>query len=293
MTENEPLGPPWTILKILRWTTDFLGKNQSSSPRLDAELLLSQVLDLERIHLYTSFDRPMAPNELDAYRALVKRRASGEPCAYILGHREFWTLDLKVDPRVLIPRPDTETLVRSALDRIDQDSTARLVDIGTGSGAVALSIASERPALQIAATDIDDDALALAAENAEIHGLSERVSFHPGDLLEALNQDWTPLEFIVSNPPYIGESERANLSSQVREFEPTKALFAGEDGLDTIRRLIAQSFDSLGSGGHLLFEIGYKQGPAVRKLLQEAGFESIEIIQDYGDRDRVAAAQKP
>lgn len=286
-------GPPWTILKILQWTTGFLSEKGSESARLDAELLLSHVLDLERIHLYTQFDRPLLPEELDAYRALIKRRAAGEPIAYILGSRPFWTLDLLTTPAVLIPRPDTETLVRAVLDRIPEDSTAKLVDIGTGTGAIALSIASERPNLKVAATDLSADALAIARKNALHNELADRVEFFGGDLLDALPGNWANPDIIVSNPPYIAEEERSLMTRSVLDFEPHQALFAGPEGLDIIRRLIPAAFAALPPGGHLLLEIGFRQGPALQQLLQDQGFESIEIIKDYGNQDRVAAAQKP
>lgn len=286
-------GPPWTILKILQWTTGFLTEKGSKSGRLDAELLLSHVLNLERIHLYTQFDRPLVQDELDAYRALIKRRANGEPIAYIVGHRAFWTLELLTTPAVLIPRPDTETLVRAALKRIPDDSTQKLVDIGTGTGAIALAIASERPHLQIAATDISADALAIAKENARKHELDHRVEFFHGDLLDPLPAPWNSPDIIVSNPPYIADEERSLMTRSVLDFEPAEALFAGSDGLDIIKRLTPAAFAALTPGGHLLIEIGFRQGQALQQLLKEQGFQHIEILKDYGDQDRVAAAQKP
>lgn len=293
MSQDQSPGPPWTILKILRWTTGYLEEKGSATPRLDAELLLSEVLDLERIALYTQFDRPLEGQELDAYRGLIKRRVAGEPVAYILGHREFWTLDLKVDPRVLIPRPDTETLVRAALERIDEDSTQRLVDVGTGSGAVALAIASERPDLRIAAIDDSAEALEVAVENARIHDLQDRVTYLEGDLLSPLTEDWLPLDFVVSNPPYISEAEGAEISREVKDFEPRRALFAGVDGLDVIERLIDEAWEKLAPRGWLLFEIGYRQGQAVCDLLASTEFEDVQVIKDYGDQDRVVAARRP
>lgn len=293
MSENQKFGPPWTILKLLNWTSEFLAEKGSDSGRLDAELLLSDLLGLPRIQLYTNFDRPLVSEELEEFRARVKRRAAGEPIAYILGSVEFWTLDLAVDPRVLIPRPDTETLVRAALDRLPLDAEGRLVDLGTGSGAVALSIASERPGLTVAATDISPDALEVAAENACRNDLANRVAFFQADLFNGLDESWTDLDMVVSNPPYIGERERPDLSRSVLDFEPELALFSGDDGLDLIRRLILDARDALKSGGHLLLEIGYAQGPAVASLLESAGFLQVQILKDYGDRDRVAAAVAP
>lgn len=293
-TPPEKLGPPWTILKILRWTTHFFeSKDVSASARLDAELLLAKVLDFERMKLYTHFDRPMSDPELDAYRALIKRRAAGEPVAYILGSKGFWEIDLKVDPRVLIPRPETEILVEETLKRLDKDSDARIVDVGTGSGAIALALADARPNLRVVATDIAPDALTLARENADDLGLSDRVEFFEGDLLDGVRPDFFPCQIIVSNPPYIGEDERDEIMVDVKGFEPETALFSGPDGLDAIRRLVPASFDALESGGHFLCEIGHQQGEAVEEILKSAGFVETSIRQDYARLDRVVMGQKP
>ncbi len=293
MADDQSPEPPWTILKILRWTTNYFDDRGIDSARLDAELLLAEVLNLERIELYTQFNRPLVEDELAAFRALIKRRANREPTAYIIGHRHFWEFELKVDSRVLIPRPDTETLIRATLERLDEDSAERLVDIGTGSGAIALTLASERSQLQIAATDDSGDALDVATANAQALSLEERISFFKGDLLDALPDEWLPLDFIISNPPYIAESEREDLQPEVRDFEPADALFAGADGLDVIRRLVADARGALRPGGQLLFEIGYQQGEAVADLLATYDYDEIELLKDYGDRDRVAAARKP
>lgn len=293
MSDDQPPGPPWTVLKILRWTTGYFDTHDMASPRINAEMLLSHVLGMERVRLYAHFDRLMSDDELDAYRTLVERRAEGEPAAYITGSREFWSLEISVDNRVLIPRPDTETLVRAALDRIDEDDDGRLVDIGTGSGAIAIAIATERPRLQIAATDADSDALDVAAHNIKRHDLEDRITCFEGDLVDALDDDWRALDYIVSNPPYVEETCRVELQPEVRDFEPVDALFAGDDGLDVIRRLIPAAYGALAEGGDLLFEIGYQQGDDVRRLLDDSDFDDVEILQDYGDRDRVAAATRP
>lgn len=293
MSDDATLGPPWTILKILRWTTGYFEERAIDQARLDAELLLAHVLDIKRIQLYTQFDRPLTGEELEAFRALVKRRGNREPCAYLLGQRHFWTLELSVDNRVLIPRPDTETLIEACLERIEEDSTERLVDIGTGSGAIALALAEERPQLRVAATDVSAGALDVARENAQAHDLDARIEFFEGDLLEALPEAWIPLDFIVSNPPYVADDERTEIQPEVRDHEPASALFAGSDGLDVIRRLVTDAHGALKAGGQLLLEIGHQQGDAVRTLVSSAGFEEIEIITDYGDRDRVVAGRKP
>lgn len=293
-TPPEELGPPWTLLKILRWTTHFFEtKDASSSPRLDAELLLAQVLGFDRIKLYTHFDRPMSSDELAAYRALVKRRVQGEPVAYLLGTKGFWSLELKVDERALIPRPETEVLVDEALELLPEGEEATVVDVGTGTGAIALALATERPELRVVATDVSEDALDLARDNAAALELDDRVEFVQGDLLGGVDPADLPCEMIVSNPPYVGEDERGEVMVDVKDYEPEGALFAGADGLDVIRPLIKEAFDALKPGGHFLCEIGYRQGDAVRGLLDDAGFVDVAIRKDYSEHDRVARAKKP
>lgn len=285
-------GPPWTVLKMLHWMTGYLAEKQSESPRLDAEILLAFALKIERVQLYVQFDRPLLPEELATIRGLVKRRAAQEPIAYIVGTQGFWSLDLKTDSRALIPRPDTEILIETALGLLEHDSTAAVVDIGTGSGAIVLSLAVERAGLRLAATDIDLNTLELARENAALHGLSERIEFFYGDLLDALSPDWQMADMIVSNPPYIAEDQRSKLMADVRDFEPAGALFSGDDGLDILRRLTVDAYRFLKPSGYLLCEIGYDQGIAVRKLFEDAGFSEVDVRQDYGNRDRVVLGKK-
>ncbi|MFW5966775.1 MAG: peptide chain release factor N(5)-glutamine methyltransferase [Persicimonas sp.] len=291
--DPEQLGPPWTVLKILRWTTHYFEKKEvTESARLDAELLLTHVLDLDRVALYTHFDRPMDSEELDAYRALIKRRVEGEPVAYLIGRRGFWDFELEVDPRVLIPRPETEVLVEEALERIEANQSATIIDVGTGSGAIALALARERPEATVIGTDTSADALEVARENAQRLGLGDRVEFVDGDLFEGVEQRWLPCDFVVSNPPYVAERDRDQIMTDVRDFEPEGALFAGEDGLDVIRRLIPAAHDALAEGGHFLCEIGAEQGEAAERICQEAGFTQVNIRKDYSDRDRVVCARK-
>lgn len=290
----EELGPPWTILKILKWTTQFFAsKGTSPSARLDAELLLAHVLGFERVKLYTNFDRPMSASELSAFRALIKRRALGEPVAYLVGSRGFWDFDLKTDRRALIPRPETEVLVELALKLLPADSDASFIDVGTGTGAIALAVARERPSLRVAASDISSAALSLARENADALGLSERVAFFEGDLFCSVDPSYFPAQMIASNPPYIAASARDTLMPDVKDFEPETALFSGVDGLDIIRRLVPAAFAALASGGYFLCEIGFDQGPALREILADAGFVDVAIRQDYARLDRVALGRKP
>ena len=284
------LGPPWTVLKLLRWTAGFFEEEGvTETPRLDADLLLGHVLDFDRIELYTQTETIVDDEPRQTFRQLVKRRAAGEPVAYLVGTRSFWQLELDTDDRALIPRPETEVLVERALELLAEGEPKRVVDVGTGTGAVALALASERPAIRVAATDLSADALALARQNVEKAGLDEQIALYQGDLLDALPAASKPVDLIVSNPPYVPEASRDDVMVDVRDFEPEDALFAGPEGLSVLRRLIKQAADRLVDGGWLAVEIGHQQGEAVADLFADAGFQEVDIRQDYGDRDRVVS----
>ena len=279
----------WTILKVLNWSSDFFKERQIDSPRLDAELLLAEALGLERLQLYTQFDRPLDPQELARFKALIIRRARERvPVAYLLGRREFWSIELKVSPAVLIPRPDTELLVELALERAKGLESLRIIDVGTGSGAIALALASELPQAQIIATELSPEAATVARENATHLQLDQRVKIVETDLLQGIDE---PAQLIVSNPPYIATSERPQLSPEVLH-EPSMALFAQDEGLALIQRLALQAHALLLPGGALLCEIGMTQGQEARQLFESAGFEQVEVHQDYGKRDRVVTGLK-
>lgn len=250
--------------------------------RLDAELLLVHVLGKPRSWLIAHADDALSATHAGAFAALVQRRAAGEPVAYITGHRGFWTLELEVTPATLIPRPETELLVELALARMDVQS--HVVDLGTGSGAIALAIARECPTSSIVATDASADALAVAARNAIKHGIAN-VRFVHGDWLTPLAGD--TFDLIVSNPPYI-EADDPHLAQGDLRFEPATALASGADGLDDIRRIVAQARAHLAPGGWLLMEHGWNQGAAVREVLSSAGYSEVFTAQDLEDRDRVS-----
>lgn len=285
--ENQSYGPPWTVLKLLNWSKGFFADRGIESPRFDAERLLAHVLGIDRVRLYMEYDRPLGPSELDAYRALVKRRASNEPVAYLTGQRGFWNLDLASDRRALIPRPDTEVLVEEVLDRVPEESALTLVDVGTGTGAIALAVKSERPGLRVLATDVSAEALALARENAEL--LELEIEFFEGDLLDAVPSD-IELDYVVSNPPYV--EENFDLAPEIRDHEPLSALLAGPDGLDVIRRLVPQANKRLKPGGWLTTEIGFRHGESVPELFREAGFEHVSLRKDYNDQPRAMSGRK-
>jgi release factor glutamine methyltransferase len=256
---------------------------------LDAELLATSAFSISRVELYTHFDRPLGEEELAAYRDLVKRRLAGEPVAYLLGRKEFWSLDLKVSPHVLVPRPDTETLVEYAADFLKErptDKPIRVADIGTGSGAIALALKKEQPRAEVWAVDLSEDALAIARENAARLGLE--LHFVLGNLLAPLTGTF---DLIVSNPPYIPTREIDGLSPEVRR-EPRMALDGGRDGLDLVRTLVGQAGKALWPGGALAVEIGQGQAEATQSLFSQAGFVSVASRSDLAGIARVVHGLK-
>lgn len=260
---------------------------QTLGDRLEAELLLLHVLDKPRSWVIAHADDQLDAAQLAAFAVLVRRRREGEPVAYITGHRGFWTLNLEVTPATLIPRAETELLVELALARMEAD--ARVVDLGTGSGAIALAIARECPTARVVATDASAEALAVAQRNAAKHGI-RNVRFEQGDWLAPLAGEL--FDLIVSNPPYI-EAGDAHLGQGDLRFEPASALASGVDGLDDIRRIVAQARKHLAPGGALLMEHGWKQGPAVRAILEDAGYRDVFTEQDLEQRDRVSGGTWP
>jgi release factor glutamine methyltransferase len=277
------------VLEVVRWTTARFEKQGLASPRLDAELLATRAFAISRVELYTHFDRPLGEEELAAYRELVRRRLAGNPVAYLLGQKEFWSLDLRVDPRVLVPRPDTETLVELALDRLaawPPDHPVRVADIGTGSGAIALALKKERPGAEVWAVDVSADALAVARDNAARLALD--VHFVGGHLLDPLEG---PFALIVSNPPYIPSGDIDGLAPEVRH-EPRLALDGGADGLDVVRELIGQAARQLAPGGTLAVEIGADQAGATRDLFTRAGFAEVGHREDLAGIARVVHGLK-
>ena len=282
-------GQVWTIGSILKWSEQYFGSHGAETPRLDAEVLLSYLLGQKRIFLYVHFDQPLTAEELARYREMVKRRAAGEPVAYICGEKEFMGLTFKVTPAVLVPQPDTETLVEAVIERLKGKEGARIADVCTGSGAIALALAHYLPETSVAATDISADAVSIAKENAENLGLSERVEFREGDLLAPLSGE--PFDAIVSNPPYIPSVEIAGLPREVRA-EPIIALDGGADGLDFYRRLVHESAALLKDGGFLAVECGDTQAGAIAEMAVTGGFGRTEIVHDLADKERVVVMWK-
>ncbi len=278
----------WTIGKVLEWTQGFFQKKNIETARLDAELLIGHALKLERIGLYLEHHKPLKPEELATIRSLVKRRAAYEPIHYILGYREFWSVRLHVDPRVLIPRPDTERVVEVALSILHKNHTT-ILDLCTGSGAIALALAKEREDVHITATDLSTDALAVAQSNALALSLSN-IRFSESDLFDTIEDTF---DLIVSNPPYIVRESLGELMPDVRDFEPMMALDGGEDGLSFYRKIISDAPNYLRTEGHILLEIGHDQADAVRTLIEDCTqLHLVGCFKDIAGNDRVIHAIK-
>jgi len=286
----------WTIQKLLNWVTEYLTNKGVEAPRFSAELLLSHVLGLKRIELYTQFDKPVAAEQLDQLRDMVKRAGQNEPVAYLTGKTEFYSLELEITRDCMIPRPETELLVQRAVEFLRaRDGVQFICDLCTGSGCIAVAIAKNFSGARIIATDISDAALAVAAGNVQKHQLAERITLLCGDLFEPLIRplDVDKFDLIVCNPPYVSSAEYDNLDKNVKDYEPRLALHAGEDGLDIYRRIVEKIDQFLKPGAGLMLEIGYAQGPAVRELLEQtSAFAEIRIEKDYHDNDRIVTARK-
>lgn len=279
----------WTIGRILKWTEQYFKDKGIESPRLDAEVLLAHVLEKQRIYLYVHFDEPLQPGELAAYREMIKKRVLRVPVAQILGEKEFMGLTFKVTADTLVPRPDTEILVQAAVDRLRAmagEEPLRFADIGTGSGAICLSVLHYLSDTVADTVDISPAARAVAEENAASLGLADRVTFHTGDLLQPLSG--ISFAAILSNPPYIPEADIATLAPEVRLKEPHTALSGGQDGLEFYRRLAKEAPAMLVPGGFTAFEVGIHQAGDVADLLKANPLiDRTEILPDYAGIDRV------
>jgi release factor glutamine methyltransferase len=279
----------WTTKNILDWAVADFKKRGLDTPRLDAELLLADVLACNRIGLYTDFDRPLTADEQAAFRNAITQRRDRDPVAYILRKKEFWSLDFEVTPAVLVPRPETETLVACALEHLPQ--TGRLLDLCTGSGCVAVSIALERPDLEVDAADISAEALEVAARNVSSHGLSEKITLFCGDLFEPLPAE-RQYHGITVNPPYVPEALIDSLSPEVQK-EPAVALRAGPAGLDVIERILIEAPRYLLPGGALFMEIDPGQAQTVaHEMGRFTPRVEGEVIRDLSGRERVVVWQR-
>jgi release factor glutamine methyltransferase len=284
---------PIDIKTLLNQVVPLLSRHLFiENPRLEAEILLCDVLSVERPWLYSHSDYQLTTEDLTAYMSSIQRRISGEPLAYVREKKEFWSLEFKVTPATLIPRPETELLVETALqiidDRFSHERRINLLELGTGSGAIAIALAHERPNIHVVATDISYEALHVAYENAITYGVSDRIRFVCSDWFAALKA-CRQFHLIIANPPYISHEERNGLSHEVLNYEPALALFSDEDGLKPLRLILSNAAVFLQPDGHILCEIGWKQGKNALKAASIYCARQARIIRDYGGRDRVLA----
>jgi release factor glutamine methyltransferase len=286
----------WTILNLIRWTDERFRKEGLTTPRLDAEVLLAETLRMDRVGLYTHFDQPVQPGELARFKKLIQRRLRREPVAYIVGQREFWSLKFIVTPDVLIPRPETENLVMEALRVLSQpgptERRIRILEMGTGSGAISVALAKELPSASVVATDLSKKALSIAEENALRHGVREQILFLQGNLFDPLGKG-SRFELIITNPPYIPQDYFPSLPPEVRDFEPRVALDGGRDGLAFFRRILPRLGEYLSPEGWVLAEIGAGQDQKVRQMAAaNPDLDSCDFLPDLAGIKRVFKARK-
>lgn len=281
-----------TIAEVLHEALTVLGEAGSPTPRLDAEVLLADCLQIDRLMFFTHPEQTVTPDAVTRFQARIARRIKGEPISYIVGMKEFWSSPFQITPAVLIPRPETEVLVEEAL-AVMSECTGKIwqvLDIGTGSGAIAVALAVERNDVRITATDLSREALNIAAANAKRNGVRDRIKFFQGNLFDSVTGQF---DLIVSNPPYISRADFDLLPAGIRNFEPRGALLAGEEGTEVHRELIDRSAAFLRSGGWLLMEMGEDQGARLRTyLIEKGGYDTVGIRNDYGGAERVIKARR-
>lgn len=284
----------WTIKRLLSWSTAFLEDRDAPSPRLDSQILLGHVTGLDKVHLYVQFERPLSSGELQVFKDLLKRRAAGEPVAYILGKKEFYGRDFSVGTGVLVPRPETEHLIDAVLAYVRDEAVEapRIVDVGTGSGAIAVTLACELEAAVVVGVDLSAPALEFARINAVAHDVRDRVKLAQGDLLQPIKSAAT-VDVVASNPPYLDDQLMASLAVTVADFEPREALYGGADGTDLIVRLAEDALRVLKPGGLLVVETaGPPQCAKVAVMFEASGYVDVRVIDDYSRRGRMVAAVK-
>jgi release factor glutamine methyltransferase len=292
------LQKSWTIRELLKVTTEYLEKKEIESPRLSAEILLAHQLNIDRVKLYLNFDQPLHEKEVAGYRSLIKRRLNREPLQYITGVQEFWSLDFMVGPPVMVPRPETELLVEHALalcrrNKLAQREGARILDLGTGCGALAVALARELEGVAVWASDVSQEALDIARRNAEEHGVEERIQFVLSDLWQGFSLQELTFDIIVSNPPYISSEAMDSLPPEVKDHEPRQALDGGEEGMVYIRHIIEQAPKHLTPGGWILLEMDPEQTTKSLKLIEATNHYREKCrLKDYSRHYRVVMAQR-
>lgn len=286
----------WTIIKLVQWATTYFDTHDIDSPRATAEILLSHVLNTRRIDLYLRYDQPLTPDELERFKALIKRRMNREPVAYILGCKEFWSMGLHITRDVLIPRPETECLVEKSLEMLAMDANMKsklILELGTGCGAVILALASENPRHSYWATDISINAIRIARQNAMQNDLNGKIHFIAGDWFAPLGSKTGVFDLIVSNPPYIKSGDLAQLQPEIHAYEPLLALDGAADGLHCLRHIIQSAYRFLKPAGALILEIGHDQKASLKQMIAECGeYEGVSFYQDYSGYDRILQMNK-
>ena len=282
----------WTVRRLIEWTSDFFAEKNLNEPLLSAQILLAETLNCSKVDLYLRYENVVDKDKLAVFRGYIQRASAGEPIAYLIGHKEFFSLDMMVNSSVLVPRPETEILVQWVVRKVRSAFSNRksieILEIGTGSGCIAIALAKNVPGrTKIIAVDNSDKALAVARENCRRHGVEDKIVLRKSNLFEDVGME-NRFDFIVSNPPYITEEDFADLPRHIKEYEPAEALYGGQNGLDVIKPIIAESYNFLAPDGYLAIEIGYNQSESVRELMQERGYEGVEFELDGLEIDRVA-----
>ena len=289
----------WHIRDLLKVTSDYLRKKEIENPRLNAEVLMAHQLSVERISLYLNFDQPLTDKEVSGYRSLIRRRLKREPLQYITGTQEFWSLDFFVNQEVLIPRPETEIVVDQVINFAKssarpEDHDLKILDLGTGSGAISVALAKELPRALVWATDISEGALSMARRNATKHGVSDRIEFLQGDLWEPLMNRGVIFDIVVSNPPYVSSKEYDDLPPEIRDYEPRVALNGREGGMYYLNKIIKGAYDFINPGGLLILEMAPDQTQKALTIMdQTAAYGEKARIKDYSHRYRVVVGSKP
>jgi len=288
--------PEWTLIKLVQWAAGYFDAGRIDSPRATAEILLAHAINAKRIDLYLRYDQPLNSDELNRFKTLIKRRANREPVAYILGRKEFWSMDLEVNRTVLIPRPETECLVERALESLAADSKPEcksVLELGTGSGAVVLALASENSRHSYLGTDVSIDAVRVARRNSMRHGMDAKIRFMVADWFEPFDAKSGIFDLIVSNPPYIKSGDLKRLQPEIHVYEPVAALDGAKDGLRCLRHIIQCAYLYLKPTGALLLEMGHDQQAPLKQIIDACGqYEDVQFYRDYSGYDRIVSMRK-